>query len=123
MSTLPLIPVAKYKSVYNDLLHINLPCTDIFQSTGLIRHIEKRHPNCLQYVNNVSEIISSPDYIGTNPQEQNSIEFVKRYDQNILVAVKLDITKNYLYVASLYNISESKLERRINSNRFIKIPT
>ena len=116
-----LFSVGTYKSIYNRLLNLNLPCSDIFQSDGLKKHIAKRHPQHISYIKNITEIISSPDYIGTNPREQNSIEFIKRYSENILVAVKLDSKDNYLYVASLYNISDSKLIRRLNSKRCIKI--
>lgn len=113
--------MGKYTPIYNSSIGINLPCGNIFQSQGLYKHIEKRHPDCLKYLNNIAEIVSAPDYIGTNPLEKDSIEFVKIYDKNILVAVKLDVRDNYLYVASLFDMKESKLLRRINSGRFVKI--
>lgn len=114
-------PVGRYIDTYNRVLGIQLPCNTIFQSGGLFTHISKRHPECLKYIDKINDIISNPDYLGVNPKEENSIEFVKRYSDNILVAVKLDSGNNYLYVASLYKISEGKLERRIHSKRFIKI--
>lgn len=113
-------PVSKYRPIYNTLLHQNLPCTDIYMSDGLYKHILKRHPSCISYLNNISDIVDHPDYIGTNPKENNSIEFVKCYSENILVAVKLDVQDEYLYIASIYNITDSKLQRRINSKRLIK---
>ena len=115
-----LFPVGKYQSLYNTLLNLNLPCNDIFRSAGLSKHILKRHPECAAYIDNIPEILSNPDYIGTNPREKNSIEFIKCYSENILVAVKLDLQKDYYYVASVYDITNSKLTRRINSNRCIK---
>ena len=48
------------------------------------------------------------------------MELVKAYDINILVAVKLDIKNDYLYVASMYSLSKSKLERRIKGKRLKK---
>ncbi len=92
--------VGKYKSEYNTLLHLSLPCVDIFESDGLKIHISKRHPNCLQYIPKLSDIINTPDYIGTNPKEKDSIEFIKQYADNVLVAVKLD-PKRRLYVCSI----------------------
>lgn len=115
-----LIIAGEYIFEYNQILNINLPCGDIYQSTGLSVHIKKRHPNCLKYLEKVPDIILSPDYIGKNPNEYQSVEFVKQYDDNILVAVKLDIIENRLYVASLYDISESKIKNRLNSGRFKK---
>ena len=109
-----------YKSEYNHLLNIDLPCVKIVQSSGLNKHIEKRHPVCLKYINQIPQILKNPDYIGTNPKEKNSIEFVKVLEDNVLVAIKLDINNNQFYVASLYDITQGKLERRLNSRRLIK---
>ncbi len=112
-----LFKVGTYSVEFNDILHINLPCTDIFQSAGLITHIYKRHPHCVAYAAKISEIIRNPDYIGINPNEPNSIELVKIFDKNILLAIKLDIDENYLYVASLFDINQKKIERRLNTGR------
>lgn len=112
-----LTEVGIYNPQFNNILNISLPCNSIFQSDGLYLHIQKRHPNCINYLNNIPDIISSPDYIGTNPNEPNSIELVKRYDDNIMIGIKLDITNNYLYVASLFDIKEGKIQRRLHSGR------
>ncbi|MFZ2539311.1 MAG: hypothetical protein WAX04_10475 [Oscillospiraceae bacterium] len=112
-----LYAVGKYKQVFNDTLAINLPCETIYQSIGLKVHVSKKHSHCLKYLNSISEIISSPDYIGCNPKESSSIEFIKCYDENIKVAVKLDTRKNYLYVASLYDIKDAKLQTHLHSGR------
>lgn len=111
--------VGQYLEMYNQLLGLRLPCGNVFQSEGLLKHIAKRHPHCLQYIDQITEILDNPDYVGKNPAETDSVEFVKCYEDNILVAVKLDIRQNYLYVASLYDIKQSKLERRVNSGRLI----
>ena len=115
-----LLRIGQYRRIFNEILGIDLPVCDIYKSVGLYKHIIKRHPDCEKYIGCISEIIDSPDYIGKNPGEPNSIEFVKCYDSNILVAVKLDLANEYMYVASLYDLSESKLSRRINSNRLVK---
>ena len=113
--------VGEYKEIYNKLTGSTLPCRSIFQSDGLSTHIRKRHPECIPYLKDISDILSSPDYIGVNPNESMSVEYVKRLDVNLLVAVKLDVQNNYLYVASMYNISEGKIARRVHSGRLIKI--
>ena len=114
--------IGTYKSKYNQLLNINLPCVNIVQSSGLCKHIEKRHPQCLKYIKQIPQILENPDYIGTNPKEKNSIEFIKVLEDNVLAAIKLDINNNQFYVASLYDITQGKLERRLNSHRLIKFP-
>lgn len=110
------------KNVYfNKILNTNLPVCDIYQSQGLYKHILKRHPNCISYINNIADIIEFPDYIGQNSKEPNSLELVKCYSNIILIAIKFDIKENHMYVATLYELSNSKLTRRINSGRLKKI--
>lgn len=115
-----LTDVGTYNALFNKILGISLPCKKIYKSKGLVTHIEKKHANCLAYLGHIPDIIKNPDYIGTNAKEPNSIEVIKRYDKNILVAIKLDTRNDYYYVASLYAISEGKLLRRLHSKR-IKI--
>lgn len=114
-------PVGEYLDRFNDVIGADLPKGLIYQSSGLITHIKKRHPNLLKYVSNIPDIIISPDYIGVNPKEPESIELIRRYEKNILVAIKLDKKDNYLYVASLYDISEAKITKRLEAGRIKKI--
>lgn len=109
--------VGRYDSRFNDLLGIRLPCSEIFQSDGLTVHIERKHPDVLAFLPRLPEILAHPDYVGRNPTVPDSIELVKRLGQNVLAAVKLDPDGQYLYVSSLYNLKESKLQRRVNSGR------
>ncbi|WP_409970106.1 PBECR2 nuclease fold domain-containing protein [Bengtsoniella intestinalis] len=72
----------------------------------------------MKYIERLSDIIQSPDYIGVNPKEQGkSIELIKVLDDNVLVGVKFDKSRDYLYVASIYDIQSSKVERRLYSGR------
>ncbi len=109
--------VGKYKKEFNKNLGIKLPCQNIYQSEGLKKHVKKRHPGCVCYIDKIPQIIKKPDFIGINPSEQNSIELIKKYNENILVGIKLDKEKGYFYVASLYSVKDSKVERRLNSGR------
>lgn len=115
-----LIPVGEYQESFNEQLEISLPAGIIYRSSRLINHIQRRHPAFVEYMDKLPEILSEPDYIGQNPKEPNSIELVKMFEDNILVAVKLDTKKDYLYVASLYDISDGKLHNRIHSGRLKK---
>ncbi len=112
-----LIKVGTYKDKFNTLLHLRLPVETIYMSDGLPKHIEKRHPNCTKYISQIPSIIESPDYIGVNPKEPNSIELIKKFDNNIEIGIKLDTTKSYLYVATLYDITESKITKRLSAGR------
>lgn len=113
--------IATYDGQYNTLLGIDLPKLNIVQSKGLEKHIEKNHPLCLKYVPKIQEIILCPDYVGTNPRERTSFELVKKYDDNILIGIKIDIKNNYYYVATLHEIKQSKVDNRLHSGRLKKI--
>jgi hypothetical protein len=102
---------------HNELAQTALPCGPIYQSPGFAVHVVKHHPNCAMYLGEVAAILASPDYIGANPREPDSIEMVKRLDANILVAVKLDRSRGYLYVASLYDVTPAKVQARLASGR------
>ena len=109
--------VGCFKQSYNNKLGINLPILDIYQDDGLLKHISIRHPNCLQYMSQIQSILNSPDYIGTNPKEPDSIELVKVFADNIQLAIKLDKSHGYYYVATLHEISNTKIQTRLNNGR------
>ena len=81
----------------------------------------KKHQNCLSYIDNVKEIIEKPDYISVNSRIPNSIEFIKRFSDLILLSVNLDCKNGYLYVSSLYDIEEAKLERKRHSGKLYQL--
>ena len=68
----------------------------------------------------VPDVIAAPDYIGKHPSEQNSIELVKEVEKNVMVCVKLDRSNHYLFVASVFEISDGTLRNRIHSGRLKK---
>lgn len=116
-----LTPIGCYQAAFNSYLPYNLPSMCIYQSTGLEKHILKRHPECIKYIRKIPSIISHPDYIGINPNEpMTSFELVKIFPDNIQIGIKLDTPKNYLYVATLHSITAAKLERNVSSGRLKK---
>lgn len=118
-----MVKVGTYNTAFNDVLGINIEKLDIFKSDGLIRHMEKRnHIKALEYINCISDIIQSPDYIGVNPNEKEtkSIELIKKYDTGILLGLKLDRDNDFLYIATMYEIQESKINRRLHNGRIKK---
>lgn len=119
-----LIKVGKYNLDFNALLGIEIDELNIYRSKGLPSHMVKRkHYKCLKYIDYIPDILIDPDYIGINPNEEGtSIELIKKYDENIILGIKLDTDGEYLYVSTMYDIQESKISRRLFSGRIKSIP-
>lgn len=116
-----MLEVGMYQEEFNKILNIDLPIGIIYQSKGLPTHMVKRkHFKCLKYIDKISDIIKNPDYIGINPSEDNSIELIKRFENNVLIGIKLDTDENYLYVSTMHDVQESKIERRLHGGRLKK---
>ena len=118
-----LLRVGKYNMELNDILGININELEIYRSKGLPTHMVKRkHYNCLKYIDYIPEIISSPDFAGINPNENGiSLELVKRYSDNVMIGIKLDTDGEYLYISTMHDIQESKIQRRLFSGRLKQI--
>ena len=115
-----ILKVGKYNTRFNDILGLDIAEFDIYRSKGLPTHmIKSKHFKALKYIDYIPEIIESPDYIGVNPNENGTetIELVKRYRDNILLGIKLDKENDYLYVSTMHDIQESKINRRLHSGR------
>lgn len=119
MRTIPdnLIQVGTYRQEFNSVTGQSLPCAPIYQSLGLQIHVQKRHPAEIGNLALIPQIIQSPDYIGKNPKEPDSIELVKVFQNNVMVCIKLDHDNGYFYVATVFEINSSKLQNRISSGR------
>lgn len=114
-----LVKVGKYNVDFNKILGIDIPELEIYRSDGLETHMKKRqHYKALKYIDNLSEIINSPDYIGVNPNEKGkSLELIKLYKDNVMIGIKYNEEKNYLYVSTMIDIQQNKIERRLHSGR------
>ena len=114
--------VGKYNQRFNEILNIDYKELNIYRSKGLPAHMVKRkHYNCLKYVDYISDIIASPDYIGINPNEpEKSLELIKCYKDNVMIGIKLDSTGQYYYVSTMFDIQKSKIDRRLHSGRIRK---
>ena len=114
-------PVAPFNKSINKYLPQEFDYDYIYQSSGLEKHILKRHPECVEYLQYLPFIIRCPDYIGINPNESGaSFELVKVFDQNIQIGIKLDIKGDYLYVATLHSITKGKLQHGLENGRLKK---
>ncbi len=117
-----IFPVAHFDKNLNCYLPYSLDYEFIYQSAGLEKHILKRHPECIEFLQYLPYIIAHPDYIGVNPNEPGiSFELVKVFNKNIQVGIKLDIKEDYLYVATLHTITTGKLKHGIENGRLKKI--
>ena len=69
--------------------------------------------NCVQQAKQEKQI-----YIGINPNEPGiSIELIKKYADNVLIGIKLDTDREYLFVSTMHEVQESKISRRLYSGR------
>lgn len=109
------------KNIIN-LLNIELNPGEIKLLPGGIKHIRGKRPGCFdKYLSKISSIISKPDYIGSNPKYPNSVEYIKKIEENVLVAIRLNNKKSILCVATMYPITDSKIKRMVIKNRIIKL--
>lgn len=63
----------------------------------------------------IPEILDKPDYLGFKPKD-SSLQFIKRYKNNILVAVRID-SKGRLSFRTMFTITESQLSNYIRKSR------
>lgn len=59
--------VGKYRNELNQLTGRDLPCSQIMQSSGIAVHVQKHHPNEIDNIALIPQIIANPDYVGRNP--------------------------------------------------------
>ena len=112
--------VGEYTEEFNTITGQSLPCGPIYKSPGLIKHVSGHHPGTEGNVALIPHVIADPDYIGKHPNEADSIELIKTFSGNVMVCVKLDRQEDYLYVASVYEISNKKISNRLYSGRLKK---
>ena len=109
---------APFNLQFNDYLSEPLKYDFIYQSKGLQKHIQKRHPESHPYLSLFASIIEDPDYIGVNPNEKGtSFELVKVMSENVQIGIELDMAEDYLYVATLHTITPGKLQHGIENGR------
>ena len=101
----------------------------IYASPGVLKHIMKRHGKQLDRKTKASildwmkKILDDPDYIGIykNGEGKTAVEFIKRVYTNLLLGVEVDEEKEYIYVTTMYPITDKKIENRVYSGKLINI--
>ena len=99
----------------------------VYASPGVINHIRKRHGKQLtkQVKGNLLEtmefIIQKPDYIGVDKRRGavGALEFIKKVDTTLLLALEVDLEEKYIYVSTMYPITKGKINSRIFNGRLI----
>lgn len=72
-----------------------------------------------KHVEAVPYIISNPEYVGVHPNGK-SIEFIKKIDDHMLIAVRLT-KKSALAFRTCYPISERKLQSFVSNGRLKRV--
>ncbi|MGN0144174.1 MAG: hypothetical protein ACI398_04275 [Clostridium sp.] len=121
--------VGKIKESIRDNLGLDVPKT-VYASPGVIKHIKKRHGKQFtkkvkdNIIDIIEKIIKDPEYVGAEYESGNicGIELAKIID-NIIIFLGLEIDREgeYIYVATMYPLTLSKLKARIYRSRLIKI--
>ena len=121
--------VGKIKISTSELLELDLPRT-IYASPGVINHIKKRHGRQFtkkmkdNIIDIIERVIREPEYVGLDYRRGNggSIELIKKVDNVILLlGLEIDLEEQYIFVATMYPITLSKMNARIYKGRLMKI--
>jgi hypothetical protein len=103
------------QEVINALKLSIVPDTPIYIGQSNIIHMLKKHPSAyIKYGSYIHDIVSHPDYVGINPND-NSIEYVKEFkvDNNyVKVAVRVSSGGKF-YARSLYILNPSRVKNFI----------
>lgn len=100
----------------------------IYASPGVVKHIKKRHGKHLgkkiigNIIDYMREILEKPDYIGVYKLTESEIhvEFIKKDKVNILIGIDIDSKRDYIYVSTMYPITDGKIYSRLYSGKIIK---
>lgn len=101
------------------ILGLQFKFIKIYRSKGLLAHLIKRkHYQAAKYLDYIPEIINTTDYAGFY---NGQIELVKIFKDNIFLSIKLDKSKDIYYVATLFDVSISKIESYCKTGRLKKL--
>ena len=121
--------VGKIKTSISELLELNLPRI-VYASPGVINHIKKRHGRQFtkkmkdNIIEIIERVIKEPEYVGLDYNRVNggAIELIKKVDNIILLlGLEIDLEEQYIYVATMYPITLSKMNSRIYRGKILKV--
>ncbi len=95
------------------------PDTPIYVGLSNRTHMENEHRSTyLSYADKMSDIISTPDYVGINPKD-NSLEYYKKFNDEVIhIKIAVRGTKNNVFFArSMYSVNDHTINSYISKNR------
>ena len=114
-----LILLAKISHKLSQIIGEQYKDIEIYRSKGLLAHLLKqKHFVAAKYLDYIPEIINNPDYAGIT---NGRIELVKCFKDKIFISIKLDQTKNVYYVATIFDVRQSKIDSYCKSGRLKKL--
>ena len=119
MPTEKLLFLAELNTSLKTFLNIQNQTIKVYRSKGLLAHLIKRkHYRAAKYIDFLPEIILNPDYAGINNEQ---IELIKCFKDNIFLSIKLDKTKGIYYVSTVFDVNQAKINYYCKSGRLKKI--
>ena len=92
------------------------PGDKIYLGESNERHMKQRHSTTyINYANRLSQIISSPDYVGIN-DEDGSLIYIKVFDNHVKLVVRIACDEK-LYVRTMYTVYQSRTDYLIKSGK------
>ena len=86
--------------------------------------MKQKHFKAVDYIDRIPDIISAPDYIGIRRNNgEITIEFIKCSKDNIILCAKLSPDDRSMYVATMFDISQRKIDRFLHSGRIKEVLT
>ena len=108
-----------------NILSLDIQSANICISDDKITYTKKHESKFKDYseykkcIEETSNIIANPDYVAVHPNG-NSIEYIKKIDQVMLVAVRVK-NAGTLWIKSIFPITESKLAVYIKTGSAKKV--
>lgn len=114
-----LIKIATFNTSLNKWVGTQYEAFAIYKSKGLLTHlINRKHYSAAKYMDYLPDIIMWPDYIGIN---KDNIELVKCYKDNIFISIQLDSKKSKYFVATMFEVKQSKIDSYVRKGRLIPV--
>ncbi|MCY6353669.1 PBECR3 domain-containing polyvalent protein [Clostridium sp. ZS2-4] len=108
-----------------ELLKLNRNSCDIILWEDRFKYIDKHKEDFeteeafKAHIEEIPNIIKSPDYIAKHPKK-NSIEYIKKIDELMLVAIRIK-QKGNLAFRSAYPLTNDQLQRYLESGTAFKV--
>ncbi len=102
--------------------YYSLTCAspEVYLPPGVLKHLKKHgHWNdFIKYYKEIPKMITSPDYVGQNPKEPNTIEMYKVISDHVILPIKLNKADG-LFMSSFYILDNgaNKITKRLRTGR------